>query len=277
MKIQNIEPFIRFAGTVTYTLPRHPSKTYDCRFLYVIEGEAYLSLENVRHTLQRGYIFTFQPGTLYEIIPAPFFKAIVIDFDFTQKYLNIKDFFLPRSDAEYDLRLEHEKITFSDYPLFNSPVVLPDMFILETNLMEIVNEFQTKRFLSAEKSSLIFKTVLFTILQTANITNKKSALLERILDYISLHFKEDISNESIGKALNYNPNYLNRLVLSNTNLTLHNYIVLYRLDHSIKLMKTTDKPLCEIALECGFCSLSHFTRSFKKHTDMLPKDYRKRL
>lgn len=277
MKLCDVNPFIRFAGNLTYTVTRQLSKTYDCRFMYITGGSVQITLEKGEYTISRGSVFTFQPGTLYKMVPAPFFTAIVIDFDYTQKYYEVSNFYLPRSISEYEKHLEHEHIDFDDCTVFNSPCVFNNMFAVEQNLIDIANEFHLKKLFYKEKSCLLFKIVLLTIAQNTNTTNKKSALMERILDYISLNFNKNITNIDIGKALSYNPNYLNRIMLANTNLTLHQYIMLYRLDHSINLMKTTDKSLSQIAVESGFCSLPHFTKCFRQHTDMPPKDFRKSL
>ncbi|MGC9452792.1 MAG: helix-turn-helix domain-containing protein [Oceanipulchritudo sp.] len=42
-------------------------------------------------------------------------------------------------------------------------------------------------------------------------------------------------------------------------------------------MRSTDKPISEISLECGFADQAHFSRSFKKQADLTPGQYRKSL
>lgn len=57
--------------------------------------------------------------------------------------------------------------------------------------------------------------------------------------------------------------------------TLGEYIRKLRIENSIKLIKSSNLSLSQIAFECGFADQSHFIRLFKSHTGFLPKDFRK--
>ena len=46
--------------------------------------------------------------------------------------------------------------------------------------------------------------------------------------------------------------------------TCHNYITSLRVYHSLDLLRRTKKSISEIAEECGFCDVSHLTRSYIK-------------
>ena len=54
MKLTQISPAIRFADRLLYTSERRPSKTYDCRLLYVLEGEGEIVLDLVGKRSGRG-------------------------------------------------------------------------------------------------------------------------------------------------------------------------------------------------------------------------------
>ncbi|MGG1634133.1 AraC family transcriptional regulator [Paenibacillus sp. FSL A5-0031] len=49
------------------------------------------------------------------------------------------------------------------------------------------------------------------------------------------------------------------------------YLIHIRLEHAVMLLETSDMKITEIALECGFRSLSNFNRLFKKHIGSCPK------
>lgn len=44
-----------------------------------------------------------------------------------------------------------------------------------------------------------------------------------------------------------------------------------------KILLAGDTPLVHIAIECGFCSQSHFTTAFKAAEGITPARYRRRL
>ncbi|MER9793290.1 GlxA family transcriptional regulator [Mesorhizobium sp. M0213] len=50
-----------------------------------------------------------------------------------------------------------------------------------------------------------------------------------------------------------------------------------RLDHARHLLLRTVKSISEIALECGFCDVSHFSRVFRSHYLRTPKQFQSEL
>ena len=54
------------------------------------------------------------------------------------------------------------------------------------------------------------------------------------------------------------------------------YLIVLRIERSQQLLDTTSMKISEIALDCGFPSLSNFNRLFKKHLGVTPMLYRSR-
>lgn len=54
------------------------------------------------------------------------------------------------------------------------------------------------------------------------------------------------------------------------------FILKVRVQAACHLLSTTEKSLTDIALHCGFCDQSHFTRQFRSFLDISPKKYRER-
>ena len=50
-----------------------------------------------------------------------------------------------------------------------------------------------------------------------------------------------------------------------------------RVEQAKKQIMAGEKTMLEIALECGFCSQSHFNKVFKEQTALTPVEYRKKL
>jgi len=48
-----------------------------------------------------------------------------------------------------------------------------------------------------------------------------------------------------------------------------------RVNRARRLLLQTSRELSDIAVDCGFCSQSHFTRVFREHTGLTPAAYRK--
>ncbi|WP_018753436.1 AraC family transcriptional regulator [Paenibacillus sanguinis] len=54
------------------------------------------------------------------------------------------------------------------------------------------------------------------------------------------------------------------------------YLIQLRLEHALRLLETTSHKISDIAMECGFRSLSNFNHLFRKHFGMSPKQARAR-
>ena len=53
------------------------------------------------------------------------------------------------------------------------------------------------------------------------------------------------------------------------------YLINIRIAEAIKMLKNTEKPVTDIALETGFYSSQHFSTTFKKLTGYTPRQFRK--
>jgi transcriptional regulator GlxA family with amidase domain len=52
------------------------------------------------------------------------------------------------------------------------------------------------------------------------------------------------------------------------------YINDVRIRHAMKLLRTTDAPVLDIAYACGFGNIGHFIQTFKQATGKKPLEYR---
>lgn len=53
------------------------------------------------------------------------------------------------------------------------------------------------------------------------------------------------------------------------------YIARLRVERAKHLMTTTDRSICQIALDCGLCDQSHLTRVFRQLVGMTPGEWRR--
>lgn len=67
------------------------------------------------------------------------------------------------------------------------------------------------------------------------------------------------------------------LFKQNTGEAFSRYLSKVRLEHAIVLLSNTDKPIDQIAYECGFKSTSYFSYSFKKEFLVSPLKYRMQM
>ena len=100
--------------------------------------------------------------------------------------------------------------------------------------------------------------------------------LERARAFILEHSADEtLSIQSLARKADMSEVYFRKLFHALYGSTPIAYIMEVRLTNAKELMRYTDLSLEEIALQCGFSSLSYFCRVFKKQTDLTPSQYRR--
>ena len=275
MELIHCIPWIRFADNLRFVQQRGPSKTYDCRMLYTLKGEATLEMDERVYTLRHGCAVLFQPGTRYCIYPKDSITLTVLDFDFTQDHSSRVAFLLPCPADSFLQEQAHETVTFTDAPELNAPLYLEKAFFLEPILQSIVLEFRNKHAFFQGKVSTLFKDALFEIVRALQGGKELQNVMGQLQQYIDDNLSRHITNGELGELTGYNPNYLNRLVLGSTGMSLHQYVLQRRLTIATGLLVATKQPVSEIAAKLGFHSASHFSSFFKKATGITPAQCRK--
>ena len=144
---------------------------------------------------------------------------------------------------------------------------------LEPYFNELCDEWKFKKNLYIEKCAVVLKYIIYKIADMEN--EKTNSVSDSILKYISENYNKKITNTKIAEVFNYHPCYLNRIIISKTGISLHQYVMNYRITEAWKLVTTTDLPLEEISVKTGFNDIAHFSKCFKSITGNSPSYYRK--
>ena len=97
---------------------------------------------------------------------------------------------------------------------------------------------------------------------------------EVVCAYIEKHYAEEITLEQLAGTVHLSPGYLSRLFHKKTGVTFRSYINRTRVENAARMLRASHRGVNDIALDCGFCNLSHFHRVFKEHTGMTPREAR---
>lgn len=100
--------------------------------------------------------------------------------------------------------------------------------------------------------------------------------LQAAIDYINAHLEFNISLEDLAQVAQINScHYFCHLFKQSTGITPYQYVIQQRIKRAKRLLKLENLPLAEIALRCGFCNQSAFSRTFRKLVGVTPRSYRK--
>lgn len=110
------------------------------------------------------------------------------------------------------------------------------------------------------------------------ISHRKNHVVKTILDYMEHHYAEKISLDGIASNMYLSSIYVSKLFKEETGESPIHHLIQIRLKKSVELMKThPEYSIKKIAREVGYEDAYHFSKIFKKHMSMTPKEYRKKL
>ncbi len=142
---------------------------------------------------------------------------------------------------------------------------------LEFNEKELINQICSCSTLYEIISLLENQFTLF-----CNYVKKSSEvkIIEKILNYIDIHYNEDLKLEKIADLFGYNPAYLGRLLYCRIGTNFNLYIERKRLDKAKDMLVHTDIKIPDICNLIGYQNVEYFYRKFKKYTNHTPGNYR---
>lgn len=286
MQLREIDPFVRQAiiGTLSAKTKRDvffELQAPDTRLFYICGGEGDMIIEGARYPMSRGCVILLKAGTKYTWCPArnSALEYIAINFDYTSKNSDISAPFHPaHSDVFRDEDIV-EVVQFDDVELLNEPVIIPDSSLHESHLRQIVTEHSLGAPHAQALTSSMLKIIIINVvreLQTSesHLSEGGIQLTQDIIKYIQRNYRDTITYDTLGDLFHLNPIYINRVFKRNTGVPLHAFILNYRINMAMELLRSSNIPVKDIATMVGFTDFPHFQKTFKRLTKNTPTEYR---
>lgn len=106
--------------------------------------------------------------------------------------------------------------------------------------------------------------------------NQDTLRIQKMLDYIHLHFSDAIRLSDIAKAVDIGGRECLRCFQRTIQISPMQYLLKYRVMQGADiLLKNPSKSISEAAALCGFDSPSNFSKMFKRFYNCSPRAYRK--
>ena len=142
---------------------------------------------------------------------------------------------------------------------------------LESGMDQILSILQ----LFKEMSDISSKVILPPSEQMDQIHG--NSRIDKILAYLNQHYTRHMDLNEISCLAAMSPASFCRFFKSKTGKTLKNYILDMRIGYACKLLSLDNMNISQISTECGFDTISHFNKSFKRNTGFTPTEYRRRM
>jgi len=140
-----------------------------------------------------------------------------------------------------------------------------------------------------EAYELMIKTYLLNILvllirnynyvsasNSTSLHSEKLLNMEAALNFIDKNIETPLTLDGLAQRAGMSRTYFSAVFKKLNGLTPWEYIGLKRIEKAKHLLRTTDRSVLDISLDCGFNNISYFNRLFKKTTGLNPVEYKNR-
>lgn len=103
------------------------------------------------------------------------------------------------------------------------------------------------------------------------------SLAEKMIEYISLNFKQDISLDTLAEEFSVSKYYISHIFSNRIRINFRSYLALLRTEYAAGLIRSTNDSITNICLNAGFSSQRTFNRAFKQIYGVTPREYKNNI
>ncbi len=120
-----------------------------------------------------------------------------------------------------------------------------------------------------------FKKIIKQLTDKIAIKNESKLNKEFIIQFINLHYSEDLYLEKMAEVLGTTPKYFSNYFKKAFGINFIECLNKTRISHAKEYLKNSDIAINEICQKVGYANSSTFTSTFKKFSGISPTEYRK--
>ena len=115
------------------------------------------------------------------------------------------------------------------------------------------------------------------LMELGTLRPKVDAVMMQMRSYISEHCGEHITAADLARHIPCSVSQVFRYSRRFFSQSPANYINSIRLSRAASLLESTDLEIGAIALQSGFSDMAYFSRLFRRHFGVSPRDYRRAI
>ncbi len=108
----------------------------------------------------------------------------------------------------------------------------------------------------------------------ALMNSTSNSHVRRAARFIANSYRDDIRLSDVAATVGLSPKYLSRIFSAETGTGPLHFLNELRIERAMKLLRTTEHSVNQIAREIGFHYPAHFRRTFRKIAGCTPNEYR---
>lgn len=102
-----------------------------------------------------------------------------------------------------------------------------------------------------------------------------SPQVEKAVLCIESDLSRDLTLSTLAETLGISPGYLSTLFRQETGKTVTDFVNEKRMEHAAQLLRASTLQVQTVAQYCGISDVNYFSKLFKRHHGMTPREYRK--
>ena len=248
----------------------------EAEFTLITEGQALYHIDLAEYPVEAGDLLFIPPLVLHSISLQEYPKISSETYVFHMNFLggNSTDI----CSTRYLTPLMNQE--------FSMPYLIKPEHPAYASLRKIFNQINSLYVAAVPGYELALKSLflqtIFLLLQyskrnLSSDTGTSSDKLKQVLDYIEVHYAENITISELAKLCYFSDYHFMRFFKKHMNMTCVEYINNLRLEKSVELFEQGNTSILDVSLSTGFHNLSYFHKVFKRKYHMTPKSFLKQL
>ena len=243
----------------------------------ILSGRGKYKVKDTFYNINEGDLFFFRPNEAHCITDIDDGGMLLLNLHISPSYLY--------SNFQNVQSSNFIKILSASFPLatnrINDTLKEEHTDEIKKLFFSIKREFEERETDYISLVNNYISAILIRISRAYGITNfskKEMQSYKKLLfatQYIDEHYKEGITLDGLAEKVSYSRCYFSSMFKRCMGMSVWDYICIKRIEEALTLIKTTDKNILDIAMECGFNNSANFNKIFKKYTNVSPMAFRK--
>ena len=243
----------------------------------ILSGRGKYKVKDTFYNINEGDLFFFRPNEAHCITDIDDGGMLLLNLHISPSYLY--------SNFQNVQSSNFIKILSASFPLatnrINDTMKEEHMDEVKRLFFSVKREFEERETDYLSLVNNYISAILIRISRAYGITNfskKEMQSYKKLLfatQYIDEHYKEGITLDGLAEKVSYSRCYFSSMFKRCMGMSVWDYICIKRIEEALTLIKTTDKNILDIAMECGFNNSANFNKIFKKYTNVSPMAFRK--
>ncbi len=117
---------------------------------------------------------------------------------------------------------------------------------------------------------------LTRVVDTTDMLPDNYKQFSKVIEHVRQHYRGDIKISDLARIACLSESQFRKRFTALLKISPQKFVTRVRLQTAARLLVGSDCTIVDVALNCGFCDQSYFTRRFSEVFGITPKNYRKR-